>query len=167
MIRIGITGHQRLDDESAWQWVSGALGEAIAELPRPFAALSSLAIGADQLLAWIALEQGGTLDVVLPFADYRARFATERDARQYDALLSRASSIEALPPRDTDEQSYLAAGQRIVDCSHAMFAVWNGQQSAEVGGTGDIVRYAREKGRPLTVFDPVTRTVYRPAAAGE
>ena len=164
MIRIGITGHQRLRDEAEWQWVSRALGEAVAALPRPFAALSSLAIGADQLLATIALDHDGSLEVVLPFPDYRERFTDEQDAGRYDALLLRASTVEVLRPRGSDEESYLAAGQRIVDRSDAMFAVWNGQPAADTGGTGDIVQYARAVGRPLTVFDPVTRTVYAPTA---
>ena len=43
-----------------------------------------------------------------------------------------------------------------------MFAVWDGQPAADVGGTGDIVQYARDVGRLLTVFDPVTRTVLFP-----
>lgn len=165
MIRIGITGHQRLDDESAWPWVSEALSEAVMRLPRPFAALSSLAIGADQLMARIVLDQGGTLEVVVPFSGYRARLAAEH-AEQYDMLLRRAAHVETLTGRDSDELSYLAAGKRIVDRSDEMFAVWNGQPAEEPGGTGDIVQYAREAGRLLTVFDPVTRTIYLPTGAG-
>jgi len=159
MRRIGITGHQRLGDETTWQWVRGALAEAVARSPRPFAGLSSLAVGADQLLASIVLDQGGTLEVVVPFPDYRSRFADEQDAKRYDALLSRASLVEVMPAQASDQQAYLAAGKRIVDLSDEMFAVWDGQPAADVGGTGDIVRYARDVGRTLTVFDPVTRTV--------
>jgi len=166
MKRIGITGHQRLDDETQWQWVTAALGDAIARSPRPFAGLSSLAIGADQLLASIVLDHGGTLEVVLPFADYRSRFANDNDARRYDALLSRASDVEVLRAHLSDEESYLAAGKRVVDRSDEMFAVWTGEPAADVGGTGDIVLYARAVGRPLTVFDPVTRAVRLPTAAG-
>ena len=167
MIRIGITGHRRLDDETAWQWVRRAVTDAIARSGRPFAALSSLAIGADQLLASVALEHDGTLEVVLPFPGYRERFADEQEARRYDALLSRAATIEVLVPQASDEQSYLAAGKRIVDRSDAMFAVWNGQPAADVGGTADVVRYARELGRRVTVFDPVTRTVHRSTGDSE
>ena len=162
MIRIGITGHQRLDDETTWQWVRDALADAVARTPRPFAGLSSLAIGADQLLASIVLGQDGTLEVVVPFPDYRSRFATEDDAKRYDALLSRASRVEVLPALASDQEAYLAAGKRIVDRSDEMFAVWNGQPAADVGGTGDIVQYARDVGRLLTVFNPVTRTVLFP-----
>jgi hypothetical protein len=162
MIRIGITGHQRLDDETSWQWVREALADAVARTPRPFAGLSSLAIGADQLLASIVLDQHGTLEVVVPFPDYRSRFATEDDAKRYDALLSRASRVEVLPAQASDQEAYLAAGKRIVDRSGEMFAVWDGQPAADVGGTGDIVHYARDVGRTLTVFDPVIRTVLFP-----
>jgi hypothetical protein len=162
MIRIGITGHQRLDDETTWQWVRGVLADAVARSPRPFAGLSSLAIGADQLLASIVLDQHGTLEVVVPFPDYRSRFADEQDAKRYDALLSRASRVDVLPAQVSDQEAYLAAGKRIVDRSDEMFAVWNGQPAADVGGTGDIVQYARDVGRLLTVFNPVNRTVIHP-----
>jgi hypothetical protein len=138
------------------------LADAVRRAPRPLAGLSSLAIGADQLLASIVLDQGGTLEVVLPFPDYRSRLADERDAVRYDDLLSRASQVEVIPAQASDEEAYLAAGKRIVDRSSEMFAVWNGQPAADVGGTGDVVHYAREVGRLLTVFDPVTRTVLLP-----
>ena len=162
MIRIGITGHQWLDDETTWQWVRSALADAVARSPRPFEGLSSLAIGVDQLFASIVLDHGGTLEVVLPFPDYRTRFADEQDARRYDGLLSRASRIEVIQAQGSDEEAYLAAGKRIVDRSHEMFAVWNGQPAADIGGTADIVHYTRDVGRRLTVFDPVTRTVLLP-----
>jgi hypothetical protein len=162
MRRIGITGHQRLGDETTWQWVRSALADAVARSPRPFAGLSSLAVGADQLLASIVLDQDGALEVVVPFPDYRSRFADEQDAKRYDALLSRASHVEVLPAQASDQAAYLAAGKRIVDRSDEMFAVWDGQPAADVGGTGDIVRYARDVGRTLTVFDPVIRTVLFP-----
>jgi hypothetical protein len=162
MIRIGITGHQRLDDEKAWHWVRGVLVDAVARSPRPFAGLSSLAIGADQLLASIVLDHDGTLEVVVPFPDYRSRFADEHDAKRYDALLARASRVEVLPALASDQAAYLAAGKRIVDRSDEMFAVWDGQPAVDVGGTGDIVQYARDVERTLTVFDPVTRTIVFP-----
>lgn len=165
MKRIGITGHQRLDDQAQWQWVRTAMADAIARLPRPFAGLSSLAIGADQLLASIVLDHDGTLEVVVPFPDYRSRFADANDARRYDALVSRASHVEVLRPQVSDEESYLAAGKRVVDRCDEMFAVWTGEPAADVGGTGEIVHYARAVGRPLTVFDPATRAVHLPTAA--
>ena len=138
------------------------MADAIARSPRPFAGVSSLAIGADQLLASIVLDRHGTLEVVVPFPAYRSRFADEQDAKRYDALLSRASRVEVLPAQTSDQEAYLAAGRRIVDRSNEMFAVWDGRPAADVGGTGDIVQYARDVGRLLTVFNPVTRTVLLP-----
>ena len=61
-------------------------------------------MGADQLMASLVLEQQGTLEVVLPFPDYRTRFADEQDAKRYDNLLSRASHIEVLQPQASDEE---------------------------------------------------------------
>jgi hypothetical protein len=125
---------------------------------RPFVGLSSLAIGADQLFAKVVLERGGQLVAIVPFAGYRQCFSPE-DVHQYDALLARATDVETLVGRGSDQESYLAAGMRVVQRSDAMIAVWDGQPAAGVGGTADIVQYARAVGRPLSIVDPIRRIV--------
>jgi hypothetical protein len=162
-MRIGITGHQRLEDETAWEWVTDALTEAVMAIPRPLIGLSSLAAGADQLFAQIVLKNGGALEATIPFPAYRERFENDLDARRYDALLAQAAQVEILPARSSDQESYLAAGRRIVDRSAAILAVWNRRPAADVGGTSDVVQYAMSVGRPLTIFDPVNRIVLAPA----
>lgn len=154
---VGVTGHQRLDDESAWTWVEEAVRAILAALPRPLAGLSSLAIGADQIFARLVLEQGGELRAVLPFPAYVETFEPGDDRDRYQALLARAASVEVLPARASAEESYLKAGQRVVRLADRMIAVWNGRKAAGPGGTGDIVRYALGIGKEVLHVDPVRR----------
>ncbi len=156
---FGVTGHQRLADESAWPWVAQTLRSVLAEASRPLVGVSSLAIGADQLFAELVLEQGGKLRVLLPFPTYEETFSPGADRERYRALLARASTVQTLPAQATAEESYLAAGQRVVDLVERLIAVWDGQAAAGLGGTGDIVQYARKIGKEVLHLDPVRREI--------
>jgi hypothetical protein len=161
---LGVTGHQKLDDEEAWEWVAEEISAALSRSPPPLIGLSSLAVGADQLFAALVLARGGELRAVLPFAAYAETFSTGKDLDGYRALLGRAAAVEVLRARSGRQESYLAAGQRVVDLSDMVIAVWNGEEAAGLGGTGDIVRYALEGYKELLHVDPVRREVRRLAA---
>jgi len=159
-MNIGITGHQRLDDESAWPWVESALRSALSEVSSPLIGISSLAIGADQLFAKLVLARGGSLHVVLPFPDYIETFATGADRKRYQEILARASLVETLQASPSNQESFYAAGLRVVDRSDRLLAVWTGRKAAGLGGTGDIVSYATTIGRATLHIDPVRREVH-------
>ncbi len=156
---IGITGHQKLQEEESWSWVREAIRSALSQAPRPVIGLSSLAIGADQLFAELILECEFELHVVLPFPAYAETFKPGRDMENYSSLLRRASSVEVLPALPNKEESYLAAGQRVVDLSGRMIAVWNGKQAVGLGGTGDIVEYALGKSKEVLHVNPISKTI--------
>lgn len=158
-MRIGISGHQRLRQPSAWSWVRQKMLECLASQPRPIVGVTSLAIGADTLFAEIILELGGSLEVVLPFSDYEERFEEGQDRLRYRELLGRAESVAVLEREGTDEEAYYAAGKRVADLSDLLILVWDGRPAAGLGGTGDIAAYARRKQKPLIHLNPETRTV--------
>lgn len=158
---LGVTGHQKLDDEEAWGWVAEEISAALSRSPPPLIGLSSLAVGADQLFAALVLAHGGELRAVLPFAGYAETFSPGKDLDGYRALLGRAASVEVLRARSGWQESYLAAGQRVVNLSDMVIAVWNGEEAAGLGGTGDIVRYALEEHKDLLHVNPVLREVRR------
>lgn len=158
-MRIGITGHQRLETPNAWPWVTRALCAALAKIAPPIIGVSSLAIGADQLLARLVLHRGGTIHAVLPFADIERSLRPEQ-VPGYRELAAQAT-IEVLSTLGTDEDSYLAAGQRVVDLSDIVLAVWDGRPAKGRGGTADIVAYALRRRVPLIHVDPVARFVGR------
>jgi hypothetical protein len=158
-MRVGITGHQQLDDPDAWAWVEGVLRAELAKVVPPLVGVTSLAVGADQLLARLVLERGGTIYAVLPFADIERSFSPEH-VRAFRGLTKHAT-VEVLDTPGTDEDAYFAAGRRVVDLSDIVLAVWDGHPAKGRGGTADVVAYTIRLGVPLIHIDPVSRTVRR------
>jgi hypothetical protein len=97
------------------------------------------------------------IHAVLPFADIERTFSPA-DVEAYRELIGRAT-VEVLSTCGTDEDAYLAAGQRIVELSEILVAVWNGKPAKGKGGTADVVGYAIQRKRPVIQIDPVTRTI--------
>jgi hypothetical protein len=155
-MRIGITGHQRLKDSTRWDWVKQEFDRFLSSTASPLVGVTSLAIGADQLFAEAVLARGGSLEVIVPFADYEFTFSSGDDRKKYLRLLASASNPQVLEKHGSDEEAYLAAGQRVVDRSQFLLAVWDGAPAAGIGGTGDIVNYALQQGKKLIHLNPVT-----------
>lgn len=156
-MRVGITGHQRLDDPEVWPWVARVMRDEVAKVAPPLVGVTSLAVGADQLLARLVLERGGTIHVVLPFADIERSFSPEHVPAYRE--LARQATVEVLATPGTDEDAYFAAGQRVVELSDIVLAVWNGEPAKGKGGTANVVAYAIRRGVPLIHIDPISRTV--------
>lgn len=150
MKRIGVTGHRSIPHEARAHVLEG-LRAALCGHEGSLEALSSLAVGADQLFADLALAHGAELTVVIPSGDYEAGF-DERELVRYRKLKARAAREVLLDfPHSTDE-AYYAAGTYIADHCDRLIAVWDGRPARGLGGTGDIVTYARSLGRPVTVI---------------
>jgi hypothetical protein len=158
-MRVGITGHQRLDDPAAWSWVEDAVRRELERVTTPLVVVTSLAVGADQLVARLAVERGGTVHAVLPFTNIERTFAADH-LRMYRQLVSRAF-IEVVQTSGTDEDAYLAAGRRVVELSDVMIAIWDGRPAKGKGGTADTVAYALGFGVPMVHINPVDRKVTR------
>jgi len=157
--RIGVTGHQRLEDPAAWRWVEEAVIRELDAAAKPLVVVTSLAIGADQLVARLGATRGAEVHAVLPFADIERTFAAE-DLPAYHQLVSLAS-VEILSTPGTDEDAYLAAGRRVAELSDILIAVWDAKPAKGKGGTADIVAYAIASGVPVVHVNPVDRTVTR------
>lgn len=159
-MRVGISGHQRLKDPAGWEWVRRQMRDCLASLPPPVVGVTSLAVGADTMFAGLVLERGGSLEAVVPFGDYEDRFAAD-DRGVYRSLLGRAARVEVLERNGSDEEAYYAAGKRVADLSALLILVWDGAPAAGLGGTADIVAYARRTQKPFIHLNPYTRTVMR------
>lgn len=164
MTHVGVTGHQRLEDPEAWQWVARVMRDELSMMAPPLTAVTSLAIGADQLLARLVVKRGGMIHVVLPFADIERTFSPE-DVQPYRELAANAT-VEVLDTIGTDEDAYLVAGHRVVDLSDVVLAVWDGLPAKGKGGTADVVAYAMRNGVPLVHINPMVRTVRKQAKRG-
>lgn len=159
-VKIGVTGHQKLEDPSGWLWVESTINRELDRIGDQIFGISSLAIGADQLFAHLVAKRGGTIHAIIPYEGYERSFGPE-DLQAYRKLLSGAASFEIMDTPGTDEDSYLAAGKRIVDLAQIMVAVWDAKPAKGKGGTADIVQYALEKGRKLIHVNPVDRIINR------
>ena len=149
-MRFGVTGHRILPPSI----VECAVRHWSRVLPAGsrLHGVSNLADGADQLFAAHVLAAGGTLEVVLPCEGYAGSLIADESRTRFEELRRSAATVLTMPYPEPSDQAFLAAGQALVDrCDH-LFAVWDGRPARGLGGTADVVAYARARGRPVTVL---------------
>lgn len=156
-MRVGITGHQELTESSGWDWVIRSFDALLSAMPKPLVGITCLAAGADQLFAQAVLRNFGTIEVVLPFPEYESTL-DEESKQFYRQLHLMASKITVLTKQSTTDESYLKAGKIVVDLSDVMVAVWNGRPAGGLGGTADIVEYAKKK-KKVVWLNPVIQQI--------
>jgi hypothetical protein len=157
-VRVGVTGHRILAEPER---VSQGVGEALRRIRdsfngRPLTVYSSLAEGADRLVAEEALRQPDTQIVaVLPFGrdDYSADFGHPGTPSRlhFGALLERAAEVIELAPGRTREEGYAQAGNHIVNLCDVLLAIWDGEHARGEGGTAHVVGRARALGKPIVI----------------
>ena len=152
MKRVGVTGHQNIP-LVAVAHVRKEI-ERILSTGGGIVGFSSLATGADQIFARAVLNAGGRLHAIIPSAGYESTFTDENTLASFRELLNAASGIETLPHDQPSQQAFLEAGQRVVDLAERIIAVWDGKEAQGTGGTAEIVRYARERGREVVIVWP-------------
>jgi hypothetical protein len=158
-LRIGVTGHRHLPEGIKWRdRIDAALGLIEARLalagdtPLAWLVISSLAEGADRLVAEAILDRPGSLlEVPLPLSrdDYQTDFKSDESKAAFARLYDQASLITRSPRFESRDSAYEWAGLAVVGRSDIIIAVWDGLPSRGVGGTADIVRLARRYGRPV------------------
>jgi len=154
MTRVGCTGHQALGPATR-RLIAAAIAEALTNLNgRDLVGLTSLAEGADQVFAFAVLAAGGRLQAVIPSQSYEQSFQSDPARQTYGSLLDLAASRTTLTFSTPSEDAYLAAGHHIADNCDVLLAIWDGQEAAGKGGTGDVVAYARSRGRETQVIWP-------------
>ncbi len=151
-MRIGGTGHQGLPSRTA-ELVAAALHEVLARHGGSLIGVTCLAGGADQLFARAVLDLGGNIEVIVPAERYRD--GLDVDAQPgYDELFAKAIQVERLPLVESTEEAHMAASEVLVDRSEVLVAVWDGKPARGLGGTADVVAYARDRGVPVEVVWP-------------
>lgn len=157
-MKAGMTGHQSLGSKLAVEWLQEQLMQAAAENEVTLG-YTCLAAGADQLFASTLYQLGIPYVVLIPSKQYEDTFDDSDILMQYRLWLSRATKIVELGFDFPTETAFFEAGKKIVDCSDLIVAVWNGKPAKGLGGTGDVVKYALSRGKPLVHLNPVTLTV--------
>jgi hypothetical protein len=161
MVRVAITGHVHLSDETA-TWVVDALRRRLSQLVGSGVhGITCLAPGVDQLFARVVLGLPGTFEVVLPARDYPARMRAEGSGEEFQALLSHATDVEMMPYETSTRDAYVAASETMLSRCDLLLAAWDGNPSRRPGDTADVVRLAHTHKLPVEILWPVPR----PAAA--
>lgn len=92
--------------------------------------------------------------MVLPAADYQERKVQPDNRAEFTELIGKASEVTTLPYQESNRDAYLAASEHVLSAVESMIAVWVGPPADGLGGTGDVVTVARERGIPVTVVWP-------------
>lgn len=151
---VGCTGHQTMTVATQSAIRDAILTQLLHFNVGNLEGVCSLAVGADQIFARAMLSTGGQLHVVIPCTDYATTFTTEETRTSYHELLASATSREFLPFQSPTEEAFMAAGRVVADRSDLLLAVWDGAPAAGLGGTADVVQYAKMRGKPVEVIWP-------------
>jgi len=150
---LGATGHQTIPP-GAREFVVDAVRDILRRAESPLLAVTSLAAGADQLVATELLRAGGHLHVIVPSGHYERTFTTQVDLASFRSLLEAADAVTRLDYAEPSEEAFLAAGKRVVDDCEMLIAIWDGKPARGLGGTADVVRYARDTGKAVSIVWP-------------
>ncbi len=121
--------------------------------------VSSLAEGADRLVAHEAIALGFELQCPLPFSreQYSQDFeASEGSVDEFKDLLANINTTAVLEldgSRADQPGAYLTAGRSVLSQSDVLIAIWNGQESEKEGGTAQIVAEAGLRNIPTLRID--------------
>lgn len=153
MTALGATGHQKIAPD-ARKFIVDAVRDILRRAESPLSAVTSLAAGADQLVATELLRTGGQLHIIVPSRNYERTFASKAGLASFRSLLEAAHSVTRLDYAEPSEEAFLAAGKAVVDNCEMLIAVWDGKPARGSGGTADVVRYARDTGKAVNVVWP-------------
>jgi len=153
----GITGHQNIGDQQTIHWVEEQLS-ALLTAQNVTEGWMCLAVGADQMYATLLLRRGLPYRVVLPCERYEETFS-KKEREAYSYLLSRADSVVPLDFVEPTEKAFYEAGKEVVNRSEILIAVWDGQAPRGLGGTADIVHFARSRSKRVLHIDTLAHLV--------
>jgi hypothetical protein len=163
---VAVTGHRDLVPDEVPQirtHVRDFLRRLQADYPeRGVTVMSSLAEGADQVVAEVALELGVSLLALLPMPrdSYIEDFETLPAREKFYALLARATEVLELPitPGNTARsiaehgknrtRQYAQLGVFLCAHCHILLALWDGKYSDKLGGTGQVIRFHHDNVMP-------------------
>jgi hypothetical protein len=152
-VRVGITGHRGLPEESE-DLVKRAIRSTVDRYPTSgLVAVSCIADGPDTWFAQAVLNHGGSLEVVVPAAQYRESLP-EWHHREYDGLIQHAADVHETGLGESDSHAHMTGSEILVGLVDELVAVWDGQPARGYGGTADVVRYAERTGVPVSVIWP-------------
>ena len=153
---IGITGHRWVEEtEEVQHRVDLVLSKLHHAYPdREWVVLSLLAEGADRIVVKRIHQFAGVIAkhvVILPLSleEYQKDFSNLESRQEFMHLLAQADDLVELFPKRKRDEAYAQAGQYILENCDVLVAIWDGRAERGKGGTGEIVRHARQRRLPL------------------
>ena len=153
---IGVTGHRNLHPDEIPK-IRAKIKEIFDFLKgkypnTPLLLISPLAEGADRLVAQVAVEENIRFIVPfpLPKEEYCRDFKTKECQKEFDDLLSKASTVFELPIETQGfeeknsparHQQYAIVGAYVARHAHILIALWDGIELETVGGTSQVLQY--------------------------
>ena len=150
-MRVAVTGHMNITEKTA-VLVREEIARHLAEVP-DLVGVSCIARGADSVFAQAVLDAGGRLEVVLPSRNYREAKVKPDHAPVFDELVVRASEVRVMEFAEACREAYEAANEALLGSADRLVAVWDGE-GGKAGGTGSVVKLARERGVAVDVVWP-------------
>ena len=161
-IAIGFTGHRALGDEAKCRKsILDFLEQRRTSTSGLVYGISSVAAGGDLLFAESCIQLALPLCVLLPLPveEFRKDFDEISWSRAEQAL-RKAASVEVAGGNQSREECYYECGIETVQQSRLLLALWNGGPSQGLGGTEDVVSFARGLGRLVVWLHSTTGDVH-------
>ncbi|MCK4441126.1 MAG: hypothetical protein KAU90_03920 [Sulfurovaceae bacterium] len=153
-ITVGITGHRDIVQTKQLKQDIAKLFKKLQTQNQEVKLLSPLADGADRLVANIYLEifkEKAKLIVPMPF--HQERYMEDFDSKSQAEFLEYLKiTKDIIEVENTQGCNYKSVGVFVVDKCDILLALWDGTFNKKSGGTGDIVHYARDKGKEVVHF---------------
>jgi uncharacterized phage-like protein YoqJ len=140
---IAVTGHRDIVITEALKEAVRHYLKDVTQKYDEVVLLSPLAVGADQLVAKVALEYDNIiLEVPMPFHQERYLEIFDASSRENFLRLSQeAKHLFVIPKAYT--HPYENLGRYMVEHSDVLLALWDGTINGKKGGTADVVGYAK------------------------
>jgi hypothetical protein len=152
VLAIGFTGHRHLPDEAkSGAQILNFLKEKKEKTPGVVYGISSVAVGGDLLFAEACIQLGLPVRVLLPMPkeQFREDF-DEATWRRAEQVLRKSMYVEVTGEDQARDARYYECGiEMVLQCS-VLLTVWDGEPSHGLGGTEQIVSFAKAEGRPIT-----------------
>ncbi len=159
-LAIGFTGHRVLDDEAKCRKsIFDFLEQRKASTSAVVYGISSVAVGGDLLFAESCIQLSLPLCILLPLPleEFRKDF-DEINWSRAEQVMIKAASVEVAGGNQTRAECYYECGIETVQQSRLLLALWNGGPSQGLGGTENVVSFARGLGKPVVWVHSDDRT---------
>ena len=153
---VAITGHRDMVETKELGQKVSAFFDGLREQNQEIVLLSPLADGADRFVAEIFLQKQkeyGHLSLIVPMPFDKKRYMEDFDeASKKDFLKLLTKSDNVFEVEHQTDSGYLDVGRYVVDHAEILLALWDGTYNGKIGGTGEVVEYAKNNGHEVVHF---------------